>query len=119
MANNDNTVRVNPQVVHTQSATLVGHAESLRTSNQDFVNGLSATAPGWVGSSGRVLDTLIDYATQRGSRLRNRMRGAAHGMRNAADGLTDQDDRNRSDLAQVQDRQTGGSPGRGPKLDTY
>ena len=102
MANNDNTVSVNPEAVHAQAATLVGHAETMRTSNQGFVNELGTASPGWIGASGRALDTLISYGTQQNSRLHNRMHGTAHGMRNAADGLTDQDDRNRGDLARVQ-----------------
>src|ERR1700739_4038898 len=102
MADNDTTVSVNPEAVHAQAATLVGHAESLRTSNQGFVSGLGAASPGWIGASGRALGTLVSYGTQQNSRLHDRMHGTAHGMRNAADGLTDQDDRNRGDLARVQ-----------------
>jgi uncharacterized protein YukE len=102
MANNDNTVSVDPEAVHAQAATLVERAESLRTSNQGFVNGLGAASPGWIGASGRALDTLISYGTQQNSRLHNRMHGTAQGMRNVAYELTDQDDRNRGDLARVQ-----------------
>ena len=109
MSDNDTTVSVDPEAMRTQSAALVGHAESLRTSNQGFVNGLGAASPAWVSSSGRALGALIDYGTQHGSRLHNRMRGTAGGMRNAADGLTDQDERNRGDLAGVQYRPSHGS----------
>jgi hypothetical protein len=109
MTNNANAVSVDPEVVHAQSAALVAHAESLRTSNEGFVNGLGSASPGWVGSSGHALDTLINYGIQNGTRLSNRMHATSHGMQSAADGLTNQDERNRGDVEGVRARRPDGS----------
>jgi uncharacterized protein YukE len=106
MASNDNTVGVNPEAVHTQSASLVGHAESLRSTNEGFVKGLGAASSGWVGSSAQALDSLIGYGAKYGSHLHNRLHGTANGMRDAADGLSDRDDRNRRNLGGAQTRDT-------------
>jgi hypothetical protein len=52
------------------------------------------------------LDSLIGHGAQYGSHLHNRLHGTANGMRDAADGLSDQDDRNRRNLGGVQTRDT-------------
>jgi hypothetical protein len=98
MASSDNRVSVDPEVVHTQSAAMVGQAASLQAGNAGYVRGLGAASPGWVGSSAGALEALITHGTRQGSRLQNRLHGTASGMRSAADGLADQDERNRGDI---------------------
>ena len=101
MASSDNTVTVNPEVVHTQSAALAGQAASLQAGNAGYVQGLGAASPGWVGSSAGALDALIAHGTRQGSALQTRLHGTASGMRSAADGLADQDERNRRGIQAV------------------
>lgn len=101
MTSSDNAVIVNPEVVHTQSAALVGQAASLQARNAGYVQGLGAASPGWVGSSAGALDALIAHGTRQGSALQTRLHGTASGMRSAADGLADQDERNRRGIQAV------------------
>ena len=101
MASSGNTVIVNPEVVHTQSAALAGQAVSLQTSNAGYLQGLGAASPdGWGPPRARWM-RCIAHGTRQGSALQTRLHGTASGMRSAADGLADQDERNRRGIQAV------------------